>query len=219
MKTQPFRRALVICNGEPPARRVLQELADASDVVIAADGGANSAVALGVSPHVVIGDLDSITRATRRALHSSIILQVDSQDSTDLEKALDFLLFRRITEIVVTGATGRRIDFTLANLSVLWKYTSFPSIMVAGDTWTGVPVRRKHEIRAPKGTIVSVIPFGRVEGISLRGFLYPLRNASMDVGEIGVSNVVESSPATISVRKGNLFAVTFLRPSLRRRRQ
>lgn len=219
MATQPFRRALVICNGDPPSRRILQSLADASDVVVAADGGANSAVALGVCPHVVIGDLDSITRATRRALHCSIILRVDSQDNTDLEKALDFLMFRHITEVVVAGATGRRIDFTLGNLSVLWKYASFPSIMVAGDTWIGVPVRRRHEISAPRGTVVSIIPFGGVDGISLRGFLYPLRNASMKVGEIGVSNVIESSPATISVRRGNLFAVTFVSPKLRRRRR
>lgn len=214
MADRTFRRALVICNGEPPSRMLLREAARQSDLIVAADGGANSAVALGVRPDIVIGDLDSIKPATRRVLRAALILRVDRQDNTDLEKALDFLAFRGVRRIVIVGATGRRIDFTLGNLSVLWNYARSMDITVAGDGWRATPVVRSLSVRAPKGTVVSIIPFGVCDGITLKGFVYPLRNASMRVGEIGVSNVVASSPARIQVRRGHLLAVVFSLPAL-----
>ena len=101
MANRTFRRALVICNGEPPSRTLLRAAARQCDLVVAADGGANTAVASGILPHVVIGDLDSIRVATRRALRTALILRVDRQDNTDLEKALDFLAFRGVRQIVI----------------------------------------------------------------------------------------------------------------------
>jgi thiamine pyrophosphokinase len=194
--------ALLICNGEPLSRALARRLARASDLIVAADGGANAARAIGLTPDVIIGDLDSVSAATLRVFRHSLILKLSRQDNTDLEKALDFLAARHCRAVTILGATGRRMDFTIGNFSALWKYSSLLDLRVVGKGWYAVPVGRRRSIRAPRGTTVSLIPFGPCEGITLRGLRYPLTNASMRVGDTGLSNVVVKSPFRVQVRRG-----------------
>jgi thiamine pyrophosphokinase len=78
------------------------------------------------------------------------------------------------------------------------------NITIVGDGWVALPVMKMRRVRVGPGTTVSLIPFGDCSGITLSGLQYPLKNARMRVGEIGVSNVVVKSPCTVSVRKGNM---------------
>ena len=198
------RSVLLFCNGEPPGRALARSLVSTADLVVAADGGANTARRHGVRPHVIIGDLDSIRPATRKAFASSMTIHVRRQDNTDLEKALDYLKGRGVAEVFILGATGRRVDFTLANLSVMWKYTPPMNLTIIGDEWYAMAVQGRRSIPARPGTTVSLIPFGMCRGITLKGLQYPLTESSMRVGEIGVSNVVTRSPFTVIVRSGKM---------------
>ena len=110
------RHALLICNGEAPSRTLSRRLAASADLVVAADGGANTARGVGIPVDCIIGDLDSITRSTKRFFRKSRFIRKGSQYSTDLEKALDFLTTLRVSSVSIIGATGKRLDFTLANL-------------------------------------------------------------------------------------------------------
>lgn len=216
MKPRRPERVLVICNGAPPPRRLVRDLASLADRVIAADGGANTARACGVRPDAIIGDLDSVLPSTLRYFRTSAVLRVARQDNTDLEKVLDVLAAEGNKDVVVIGAEGGRLDFTLANLSVLWKYVNRLRVAFRGDRWQAIPVGRTLVGRAARGTTASLIPFGRCSGITLRGFRYGLTNASMGAGEVGVSNVVVSSPFSIRVRTGHMLLILLDR-SLRRR--
>jgi thiamine pyrophosphokinase len=169
---------------------------------VAADGGANSAPALGLPLDVIIGDLDSATPSTLRKFRDALVIQVRRQDTTDMEKALDFLQEQGYRKILLMGATGRRIDMTLANLTVLWRYVPAMEITVAGDTWHAVPVQGFRKMRARKGTTVSILPCAPCQGVTLRGLQYPLTDAALGVGEVAVSNVVRSSPFSVSIKKG-----------------
>ena len=202
-------RTLIICNGDPPERRLLRALAARASLVVAADGGANAALRAGVRPDVVIGDLDSLLPASARRLATARIIRVTRQDNTDLEKALDFVAAEHPSRVMIAGATGGRVDFTLGNLAVFWNYTDRLPITFAGDGWRAVPVGRRLKARAARGVTVSLVPFGDCAGITLRGLKYGLRNARMRVGEIGVSNVVASSPFTVDVKKGRMLVVIF----------
>jgi thiamine pyrophosphokinase len=207
------QRVLLLCNGEPPSRPLVRGLARLADRFIAADGGANTARACGVTPDVIIGDLDSVLPATLRHFRKSRVICVARQDNTDLEKALDFLLGEGVKEVVVLGATGGRLDFTLANIAVFWKYSGKLRITFRGDSWCALPVGKLLERPASRGATASLIPFGPCAGITLRGFKYPLTNAAMRPGEIGVSNVVTSLPIRIRVRTGNMLLVLHDRPA------
>jgi thiamine pyrophosphokinase len=206
-------RALIFCNGSPPSRALCRSEAGRADLIVAADGGADMARRAGIKPDFVIGDLDSVTVATRRAFRTVPFLRVSRQDNTDLEKALDFVVAQKPDAVTILGASGKRIDFTLGNLSVAWSYTARTSITFAGDGWKGIPVREKCVMRASVGSIVSLVPFGRCSGITLRGLRYPLRNATMRVGEIAVSNVVVRSPFSVSVKSGHMLLMVLEKTS------
>jgi len=202
-------RVLLICNGEPPSRALLRRLAGEADMIVAADGGANAALRSGIRPDVIIGDLDSILPETRRKFRDVRLVRVRRQDNTDLEKALDFISASGPAAVAVAGATGGRIDFTLGNLSVFWKYTRVLGMTFVGDGWRAIPALRRRTVNAPRGTTVSLLPFGDCGGITLRGLRYSLTDAAMRPGEIGVSNVVRTSPFSVTVRRGRMLIVIF----------
>ena len=208
MKT-PARRVLLLCNGEPPSRALLRRLAGEADWIVAADGGANAALRSGITPDVIIGDLDSILPGTRKKFRGVRMVRIKRQDNTDLEKALDFISASGPAAVAVAGATGGRVDFTLGNLSVFWNYTRALGITFVGDGWRAFPAGRRRTVHAPRGTTVSLLPFGTCGGITLRGLRYPLKDAAMRPGEIGVSNVVRTSPFSVTVRRGRMLLVMF----------
>jgi thiamine pyrophosphokinase len=210
-------RALVLCNGEAPSHRLMRRLARGVRLVVAADGGANLARAAGLRPNLIIGDLDSVTPATRRHFASCRILRVERQDNTDLEKALDYLVAEGFDDVTIVGATGRRLDFTLANISIAWLYMPRLRIRFVGDGWQALPLTGRVRLDLPPGATVSLIPFGTCSGITLRGLQYPLSNAVLRGGAVAVSNVVLRSPCSITVKKGRM-VVLALDPSPERRK-
>jgi thiamine pyrophosphokinase len=200
-------RALLILNGDPPPRKLARHLARLCPLVVAADGGADVARKVGLRPDLVIGDFDSISAATRKALPKAVFLRDADQETTDFEKALGWLRRARVPSVTVLGAAGDRLDHTLANLSVLWNYAPGMSIELRGDGWSAVPLRGRREFRARIGSVVSLIPFGPCSGVTLRGLRYPLTNARMPPGRVGVSNIVAASPFSVSVRKGRALVI------------
>ena len=84
--------------------------------LVAADGGADRALALGHPPDWVIGDLDSISPSARRMIPPERVAHIAEQDSTDFGKCLS-----RIAApfVMAVGFTGLRIDHTMAALSLI----------------------------------------------------------------------------------------------------
>jgi thiamine pyrophosphokinase len=204
----PGLRALLICNGEQPTRSIARRLARKSHIIVAADGGANGARAFGITPDLIIGDMDSITPATRRFFRTTTLIRVARQDNTDMEKALDYIASASLArEVMVIGATGRRIDHTLGNLAVLGSYRDRLRVIACGDGWHAFPVKSGEKVPASIGTTVSLIPFGDCQGVTLNGLKYPLRNATIRAAHIAVSNVVRRPPFTVFLRRGKMLAV------------
>ncbi len=210
METRPAR-ALIICNGEAPSRALSRKLARDSDLVIAADGGANIARRFGIRPDFIIGDLDSITQATRNYFRTSTFVRIARQDSTDLEKALSYARQQHVKKVTLLAATGKRIDFTLGNLSVLWNFASRFELTVETDDWLAIPIVGGLKLDVTKGSTVSLIPFGLCSGITLSGLRFPLTNAVMRIGEIGVSNVAIRSTISVRVKRGKMLLIVFRR--------
>ena len=201
------KRALIVLNGDPPSLQFLRNLARRADLIVAADGGANALRKARVAADVIIGDLDSIQPATKRHFAHTRIIRVPDQDSTDFEKALSFLKRNGIVDVMVTGMAGRRIDFALGNFFSIWKYTPRFCFSLFGDGWFAFPVRRKLDLFLPIGTTVSLIPFGRLTGVTLRGFQFPLNGKTMADGSLGVSNVTIAKKVSIHLRTGKLLVV------------
>ena len=198
-------RALVICNGDVLSKAKIAPLLREKPFIICADGGANKARLLGIRPNAIIGDLDSISLRTRKHFSRVETIHIASQESTDLEKALDFLLKLLIPSATVVGATGGRPDHSLANLSILKKYHKRIRLLFS-DPFCDIRIIDSEIVfEAIVGSVISLMPLDRCEGVQTTGLKYPLNNESLELGEReGMSNVVISSPVQITVKKGCL---------------
>lgn len=202
-----MKKAIILCNGEPPAKNQLEEVVTDRALFIAADGGANSAKALGFTPDIVIGDLDSYKPVENDLFD---VKHDPGQETNDLEKALDYAIGQSVTDVIVFGATGLRTDQTLKNLSVLKQYrNSFNSLFFRDRTCDILLPASPFRRSLPPGTTVSLFPLsGRVTGISTKGLKYPLNNEPLENGvRDGSSNQSTGPEIEIEFKQGDLLVI------------
>ena len=214
--------ALILAAGDAPSRARLDALwprwADGLDLVVAADGGAGHARALGVAIDVWVGDGDSVAADPLVELEAAgvaIVRSATAKDETDTELAIVEALDRGATAIALVGATGGpRLDHELANLSLL----AMPGL--AGVTATIYTDRarvrllredgaRSLSLAGRVGDLVSLLPMGGlVEGVRTVGLRYPLHDEALPLGTPrGVSNVISGPDAAVSIQTGMLLVI------------
>jgi thiamine pyrophosphokinase len=203
-----IKRAVICLDGEPPSKKTFQKTVQDRDFVIAADGGANWLYEYGIKPDLLIGDLDGVQEEIRNKLPEDRIIQKVDQYSTDFEKAFTWVTQKKIENVVVFAMAGKRIDHLLSNFSLVWKFHKKANIEIVHDGWNAhLLPNQKQKYKVRKGMTISLIPFSDCAGITLAGFEYPLQNAVMNQGNVGVSNVATESQVMIEVKKGRMIAI------------
>lgn len=176
------------------------------DMLIAADGGFDSLHAFGIKPHVVLGDMDSITRLPKGVARLRF---PEKKDLTDMALALAFAKARGFRHFRLYGATGGRLDHSLANLQTLAGLAKegLDGMIVAPQaTIYALSNGTRHFPPLRAGTVVSVFCQGdEALGVTLRGLKYPLTEARLDpFTPLGVSNEAVGQPFSVTVRQGVL---------------
>ena len=204
-------RAVVFVNGDIADYAALARWLRNDDYLVAADGGARHMEVLGLSPDVIVGDLDSIDPALLSRLQekgADVEQHPAAKDATDLELAIARAVRDGATEILLLGAVGGRLDQTIANLLILAQQDlSVPLAIAEGDQMARVlRGRQSVTLVGPTGGYVSAVALSEeVTGVTYRGLEYPLKNATLRLGSTrGVSNTLASSPAQISIESGIL---------------
>jgi thiamine pyrophosphokinase len=212
-------RIIIFANGELPDLDVARALLQLGDYLIAADGGTNHLLKMGILPEVVIGDLDSIDEDTLFQLTSAevnIEQYSEDKDETDIELALRYAIEMQPSAILIVGALGGRIDQTLSNLSILTDPMLSKIDIRLDDGVEEVFFCRASaddggqvEVRGRSGDTVSLIPWhGSVEGIVTEGLQWPLYGETLYPEKSrGVSNVMLSKSASVKIEKGLLLVV------------
>ncbi len=213
-----LNRTVIFANGElhdlDAARAVIQP----TDTLIAADGGARHCRALGLTPHILIGDFDSLSPTDLAALEAAgtrILRHPARKDQTDLELALDFALAERADDIIILGALGGRWDQTFANLLLLALPTvSSTRIRLLDGTQEIGLLRGPGELTfaGTAGDTVSLMPIGGdARGITTSGLEYSLHGETLIFSSTrGISNVMMVGQAAISLAEG-LLVCTLIR--------
>jgi thiamine pyrophosphokinase len=209
-------RTIIFANGDFPDAARARDLLRPDDLVIAADGGTRHALAIGVTPHVVIGDLDSLSpdeRARLQAAGSHLVPFSPRKDQTDLELALLHAVRQGATEILVLAALGGRLDQTIANLLLL----ALPElrgldVRIVAGTQTAFLIHGGHDgalIQGQPGDTVSLIPLGGdAVGVTAQGLEWPLHDDTLRFGPArGVSNVLTAQHARVHLRQGLLLCI------------
>lgn len=207
-------KALILVNGELPEAAILRSRIrlEAFDMVLAADGGAGHAPALGVTLDAIVGDMDSLAdTAPPGEAGPELVSYPAEKDETDLELALLYAQEQGASRIVMVGAMGGRLDMTIANvLLLLHGDLSSCRIEVWHGEQTGWLIRPPGEdIAGSIGDNLSLIPLaGEAEGVTTRGLKYPLTNETLAIGAArGISNRFETASVRVGVSRGLLLAV------------
>ncbi|MEX2436516.1 MAG: thiamine diphosphokinase [Balneolaceae bacterium] len=195
---------IIICDGTAPSKSQILKLLNKDTTLIATDGGANTAYQLGFEPEYIIGDMDSYSPTGDEKAE---VLRIDDQETNDLEKALKLALKKGFDNVIVLGATGKRLDHTLKNLSVLLQFNPEFDSIIFKDHHSDIflidsPFRQQY----PIGTTISLYPLsGRVDGIKTKGLQYPLNNESLINGvRDGSSNKTIKKEIEITYKRGDL---------------
>ena len=206
-------RAVIFVNGQFRSPEIARQFISPDDYLIAADGGACHALALGLIPHVVIGDLDSLPEETERRLKDSSaqFLRFEAyKDETDLELALRHALEKGANTIVLFAALGGRLDQSLGNIMLL-TLPALKNIQVSiiDGNQRACVFREKVMITGSPGDVVSILPLaGDARGVKNEGFEWPLEHETLPLGTSrGISNVMLGERASIRLQRGLLFCV------------
>lgn len=186
-----------------------------AELVIACDGGARHCRLLGITPQLVIGDMDSIAPSLLAEFEEqgSEIHRVPARkDKTDLELAIELAVDRGAQDILIFGGLGSRWDMSIAAIMLL-----------AAPAWTRISLSLRDgstcihrlggggrlSLTGASGDTLSLVPLaGPVRGVTLTGLDYPLTDEDLPIGSTrGISNVFLGNRAEIALKEGLLLCI------------
>jgi thiamine pyrophosphokinase len=179
-------RGITLAGGGPFGRRDLGLCLARAPIAVAADGGADGLLRLGVEPIAVIGDFDSISGAARARIPEERQHVVPEQATTDFDKALRAVV---APFVLALGFAGARLDHGLAAMNTLVSHPDRRCILLGpADIAFAAPPRL--ELALVPGDPLSLFPMGPVTGRS-EGLEWPIAGLSFSpAGQIGTSNRV-----------------------------
>jgi thiamine pyrophosphokinase len=208
-------RTIIVASGRPNEGDTWRKWVRAGDRIIGADGGAARALAWGLVPDWVIGDLDSLSAGQRRALEARgchFLVHPRAKDETDLELALTYAAEQGAQEIVILGALGGRLDHTLANLLLLaLPQLAGRSVRLVDGREEALLLRSGEEavLEGQPGDLVSFLPLGGdADGVTSSGLAWSLQADSLRFAfSRGISNEMTGTEATVRLDHGLLLVV------------
>ena len=188
----------------------ITEKPEADDIIIAADSGYNNALAMGLTPHLLVGDFDSLGKKNIPVGIKTVELPAE-KDVTDTHVAIDAAIENGASQIVIIGGLDGRLDHTLSNLAILRDLFDKNIYAVITDG-----VNRVRYIRSTSTLLARsrykyfslIADDEKVKGVDIEGGKYPLKNATiLCKHQYAVSNEITGNCALIAVKKGGLFIV------------
>lgn len=205
-------RVLIFTGGQI-APSLLNEIRQ-DDFIIGADHGALFLIKHNVTPDMAVGDFDSVTPDELEIIraHSKEFIACDAidKDLTDTELAIDLAIEKQPDEIVLIGALGSRLDHTLSNVHMLLRSMHHQITASIIDNNNYVTLTGSNCVVENRGyTYVSLLPLTpEVTGIYLEGFMYPLEDATLKIGQsLGISNRLLGAKGTVRIESGFLLII------------
>jgi len=189
------KTVVIICDGQFPRTEYPRYLIKSADFSICCDGAlvkylrhSRSIFGEERTPDLVIGDMDTLSEKMQ-ARYSSLIVKVEEQEHNDQTKAVRWAIsnVEGIEQIYILGATGKRVDHTIGNASLLMEYTRMfdleglgINIEMVSDTGTAFAVNDTFEMDCGIGRQVSIFSPDNSLNIRSTGLEYPTDEVVFD---------------------------------------
>lgn len=212
-----MRRCLILTGGTIDisfAREFLQDRI--YDRVIAVDGGLAVLRPLHLIPDAVVGDLDTVDPELVREYQKlpQVLFEIHKpeKDETDTELALLTAAKAGCDQVDILGALGGRMDHALGNIQLLYQFFRQGmeiSIYDAKNRIYLIGGRKKFYKKNLYGNYLSFLPLTEsVEGMTLRGFKYPLNHRTISIGtSLCISNELKKEEGVLELERGVLICI------------
>lgn len=199
--------AIVLADGAFPTHPDLVALLLTHERVICCDGAAEKLMQMGRIPSCVIGDLDSISAITKAQLGQKLIHQSD-QETNDLTKAVHYCVENKLYNVVIMGATGKREDHTLGNISLLALYHSLlHQVVMISDYGIFSAIDKTTVFSSYEYQQVSLFSILPTCPISVAGLRYPIIQRPLEMWWQGTLNESLGTSFTVQLHDKGLCIV------------
>lgn len=181
-------------------------------IIIVADRGLLAADNLQLPIDYILGDFDSVPPdilSKYKAGATPIKTYPSKKEKTDTEIALELALEKKPSRVDLVGATGSRIDHTMANMDLLMKAINQNVNARIIDTNNRIYLKKQSFIIKKDeqyGDYISLLPFSfQIKGLTLKGFKYPLDSITLTAGSsLGISNEIIDEEGSVEFEDGIL---------------
>jgi len=196
---------VILANGDFPSHPLPVEILRSGRRIICCDGAVEALVRSGLEPVTIVGDMDSID-SNFADRYRDRIFHIGSQDTNDLTKAFEYAINLQPEKVFILGASGKREDHTLGNISLLSQYGKHKEIKVEMVTDSGIliPIYSTTTFSAPAGSTVSVFSLDNKLRMTSEGLMYPVKGVKFDSWWKATLNISLSEQFTLKFRKGRV---------------
>ena len=180
---KPF---IILANGQYPSHLSALNKLHTAGTIICTDGSANKLLENGLTPNVIIGDMDSTT--VDQNSFKGLYVKIIDQENTDLDKAFEWCKLNNLSPLTVLGTSQLREDHTIGNLILLANYSDELDINFVTDYFTITCHHGKRSFTSFKQQLVSIVPVEDIQSITTEGLEFPLIDEPFPLSSRGISN-------------------------------
>jgi len=195
--------AIIIADGTFPTNAIPLSYIRNAEKIICCDGSANNTVLAGFIPDAIVGDMDSLSSELANRFADRVFPD-DDQTTNDLTKAVTWCIESGTKDLVIVGATGKREDHTIGNISLLAEYVKDVKVIMVTDTGLFMPLMKTTTINSFKGQQVSIFSIDPETEITTNGLKYPLDRTKINNWWFATLNEALGDTFTIGFSSGRV---------------
>ncbi len=194
-------RTIILANGAFPKHEIPLSVLRQADRIICCDGATENLLKVGLEPDFIVGDLDSLSTELKTT-YQAILRHNPDQENNDQTKAVRFCIENGWKELTILGATGKREDHTLGNISLLADYADEVKIQLLTDYGSFVAISCSTVFESFEGQQVSIFSFSPETLFTTHDLLYPLNNRGLYSWWQGTLNEATRNYFSIDINQG-----------------
>lgn len=191
-------KTVIVADGTFPTHEIPQKYIRDAQRIICCDGSTQNLIDFGLEPTAIVGDMDSLSDELAIRYYDRLFAD-KSQETNDLTKSVRWCIARGYNDIVIVGATGKREDHTIGNISLLAEYAADANVIMVTDTGMLRYYSAGSDILSFTGQQVSLFSLDPGTEITSHGLKYPLKSARLNNWWM----------ATLNESTGDSFSITF----------
>jgi len=198
-----YYNTVIIADGSFPTHEIPLKYIRNAERIICCDGSARVTIDSGFEPSAIVGDMDSLD-AELLSKYSDRIYADKNQETNDLTKAVQWCYGKGYSDIAIVGATGKREDHTIGNISLLAEYCTYADVIMITDTGIFRPYLKSSDVKSYPGQQVSIFSIDPYTSITSNGLLYPLQETKLKNWWCGTLNEAVNDVFSLHFERGRI---------------